>query len=244
MHHQQRASYLSVPAVAIHYGTQLGANKTTRGCDEGHLPVVERLVAAGATGLDGPLYNAAGQGHLPVVERLAAAGADINNMLRLAARTDAAHIVVNLLLAGATDVDGALREAARERLLPMVERLLAAGALVAPIHASGDLAIPFSTRAETDFFCLIVGLADTTRPGQPERLNDALGYVFAQLARENRLVHSHTSTLETRKTHARGARYALRACEALLARGATHATYDPDVMYAARAYDYGHADDE
>ena len=215
----------------------------------GHLPIVERLLAAGATYVNVALREAACGGHLPIVERMLAAGAaDVNYALETAAREGHLHVVERLLAVVEMVRPVAVTAAAENGYLPIVERWVAAGGIVTLVSPPDDVwphaYIPFSTRAETDFFCALVGLADMTRAGQPARLNDALGYVFEQLARENRLVHSHTSTLETRKTHARGARYALRVCEALLARGATHATYDPDVMYAARAHDYGPADDE
>ena len=98
-----------------------------RAAEEGHLAVVEQLLAAGAevtawaaiSGGEGygagwtPLHGAAVKGHLAVVERLLAAGAEVNTV---------ASSAWTARISGT-----ALHQAAAQGHVAIVERLLTAG---------------------------------------------------------------------------------------------------------------------
>ncbi len=100
-----------------------------RAANGGHLAVVERLLAAGATDFDGAMHCAANGGHLAVVERLLAAGAtDFDGAMHCAANGGHLAVVERLLAAGATDFDEAMMWTVTRGHLAVVERLLAAGA--------------------------------------------------------------------------------------------------------------------
>ncbi len=103
--------------------------KMRAAAENGHLAMVDRLLAAGATAFDSAMRHATYGGHLAVVERLLVAGAtDFNTAMRYAARYGHLAVVERLLVAGATDLDSAMEWAAIGGHLPVVERLLAAGA--------------------------------------------------------------------------------------------------------------------
>ncbi|VUC33634.1 unnamed protein product [Clonostachys rosea] len=113
--------------------------------DEGHLAIVERLLAAGADVHSGnwhrsPIQSAVDNGHLGIVEELLAAGADVNRTdvygkspLFVAASNGHLAVVERLLAAGA-DINrmdsygrSPLFVAINYGHLAVVERLLAAG---------------------------------------------------------------------------------------------------------------------
>jgi len=71
---------------------------------EGHLAVVEFLLAHGATNVDEAMWQAAERGHLAIVELLLSHGAtNVDEVMRRAARYG--HLAVVELLRGAVDVD-------------------------------------------------------------------------------------------------------------------------------------------
>ncbi len=95
----------------------------------GRLSLVDRLLAAGATGFDRAMRSAAYHGHLAVVERLLVAGAtDLDEAMAVAAAEGHLAVVERLLAAGATASTYAMESAAAEGHLAVVECLLAAGA--------------------------------------------------------------------------------------------------------------------